>query len=77
MVGRVFGWFAESLKASTEAFFVVLLRKTSWFGRELTEEGKKEQTAWREQRLRSLRGLGLISRRRRARSQEESHVSEP
>jgi hypothetical protein len=36
-----------------------VLRRTSQFGGELTEDGKAEQKLWREQRLRNLRGLAL------------------
>jgi hypothetical protein len=69
MQRRLLGRLVELLKAATDSFLGVLLRWTSWFGRELTEEGKAEQNAWREQRLRNLRGLGLISRRRHGRGQ--------
>jgi hypothetical protein len=40
------------------------LRVTSGFGKELTEEGKKEQARWRELRLKNLQGLSLRSRQR-------------
>ncbi len=64
MFRRIFDWFMECLKAFSDAVLVILLRSTSWFGRELTQDGEVEQDMWREQRLRNIRGLGLISRRR-------------
>jgi len=69
MLRRVFGWFMERIKAFSDTLLVSLLRSTSWFGRELTQEGTVEQEMWREQRLRNIRGLGLISRRRQMRQQ--------
>ncbi len=69
MLRRVFGWFMECIKAFSDTILVGLLRSTSWFGRELTQEGRAEQDMWREQRLRNIRGLGLISRRRQMRQQ--------
>jgi hypothetical protein len=69
MVGRIWIWFLEHFKSLTDAMLVLLLRSTSWFGYELTKDGKMEQAMWREQRLRSIRGLGLISRRRQLRQQ--------
>ena len=70
MLRRIFDWFLEYLKDFSDAVLVILLRTTSWFGRELTQDGKVEQDMWREQRLRNIRGLGLISRRRQIRKQE-------
>jgi hypothetical protein len=49
----------EELKAFSDALLLRLLRSTSGFGRELTEEGSAEQRMHREQRLRNLRGLAL------------------
>ena len=74
MLWRVVEWMLEPVKSLSDRSLLFLLRSTSWFGRELTEEGKAEQNAWREQRLRGIRGLGLISRRRQLR-QEETNVS--
>jgi len=65
----MFDWFMERIKAFSDTILVCLLRSTSWFGRELTQEGRAEQDMWREQRLRNIRGLGLISRRRQMRQQ--------
>ncbi len=69
MLRRIFGWFMEYIKAFSDTILLVLLRSTSWFGRELTQEGRAEQDMWREQRLRNIRGLGLISRRRQMKRQ--------
>ena len=59
---------SEQIKAASDLLVVFFLRSTSQFGGELTEEGKKEQRLWREQRLRNLRGLALRSKERRERS---------
>ncbi|MFB3060869.1 MAG: hypothetical protein ACE10C_05795 [Candidatus Binatia bacterium] len=69
MLRRIFDWFMERIKAFSDTTLAFLLRSTSWFGRELTQEGRAEQDMWREQRLRNIRGLGLISRRRQMRQQ--------
>ena len=61
----------EPVKSLTDRCLISLLRSTSWFGRELTGEGEAEQRAWREQRLRSIRGLGLVSRRRNLRKEAD------
>lgn len=50
-------WLFEHLKDASDEMVMFLLRSTSRFGRELTQEGKAEQTMWRERRLRDLRGL--------------------
>jgi hypothetical protein len=71
MLKRIVEWMLEPVKSLTDWCLVSLLRSTSWFGRELTDEGKAEQGAWREQRLRSIRGLGLISRRRQLRQERK------
>jgi len=55
-------WLVEQLKEVSDLFVILLLRFTSQFGSELTEDGKAEQNLWREQRLRNLRGLALRSR---------------
>ena len=52
-------WLGEEIKSFSDYLIVNLLRATSRFGSELTEEGRAEQKLWREQRLRNLRGLGL------------------
>ena len=69
MLRRIFDWFMEDIKGFSDTILAFLLRSTSWFGRELTQEGRAEQDMWREQRLRNIRGLGLISRRRQMRQQ--------
>ena len=54
----------EWLKDLSDKLVIWLLRASSGFGKELTDEGKREQELWREQRLRNLRGLSLRSRQR-------------
>ena len=57
-------WLSEEIKALSDTLVVLLLRSTSEFGGELTQDGKAEQRLWREQRLRNLKGLALRSRQR-------------
>jgi len=64
-IRRTREWLIEQLKGVSDLFVILLLRFTSQFGSELTEDGKAEQNLWREQRLRNLRGLALRSRERR------------
>ncbi len=71
MIRRIFDWLTEYIKTFSDTMLLLLLRSTSWFGRELTREGRAEQDMWRKQRLRNIRGLGLISRRRQVRQQGE------
>lgn len=54
-------WAYEKLKAFSDFFVILLLRITSQFESELTQDGKTEQRLWRERRLRDLRGLALRS----------------
>lgn len=54
----------EELKAFSDLLVLFLLRVTSQFGSELTEDGKEEQRLWREQQRRNLEGLALRSRQR-------------
>jgi hypothetical protein len=54
----------EWLKDLSDKLVIWLLRASSGFGKELTDDGKREQELWREQRLRNLRGLSLRSRQR-------------
>lgn len=54
----------EELKAFSDLLVLFLLRVTSQFGSELTEDGKAEQRMWREQQRRNLEGLALRSRQR-------------
>jgi hypothetical protein len=55
-------WLGEKIKTLSDYLIVKLLRDTSRFGSELTEDGVAEQKLWREQRLRNLRGLALRAR---------------
>lgn len=54
----------EWIKDLTDRFIIWLLRATSGFAKELTEDGVKEQALWREQRLKNLQGLAQRSRQR-------------
>ncbi|HKA32961.1 MAG TPA: hypothetical protein VKH64_07090 [Candidatus Binatia bacterium] len=66
--------FVEGLKNFSDAAIVNLLRATSRFGAELTDEGRAEQARWREQRMRNLRGLSLRARERAGRSRADEPV---
>src|SRR5204863_2333874 len=62
------GWrerSVEGFKNLTDVWIIDLLRGTSRFGADLTDEGRAEQRRWSEQRLRNLRGLALRARSRR------------
>lgn len=65
-------WFMEEVKALSDRLLLLLLRATSRFGSELTEEGKTEQRLWRERRLRDLRGLALRSRQQQQKVKEKT-----
>jgi hypothetical protein len=54
----------EWIKHLSDKLIIWFLRVTSRFGKELTRDGKAEQAAWREQRLRNLEGLAIRSRER-------------
>jgi hypothetical protein len=54
----------EWIKDLSDKLIIWVLRVTSGFAKELTQDGVKEQTLWREQRLRNLHGLTLRSRQR-------------
>jgi hypothetical protein len=56
--------FMEWIKDLSDRFLIWFLRVTSRFERELTNDGRKEQILWREQRMRNLEGLSLRSRQR-------------
>ena len=53
-------WFRDL----SDRLIIWFLRASSRFGKELTVDGKREQELWREQRLRNLRGLTLLSQER-------------
>ncbi len=65
MSGGLFTWVAEQVKAGTDFLVLLLVRGTSRFESELTEEGRQEQRMWRDRRMRSLKGLALRAGRRR------------
>ena len=54
----------EFLKHLSDVFLISFLKFTSGFGRELTRIGRHEQNLWREQRLRDLKGLSIMSKQR-------------
>jgi hypothetical protein len=54
----------EWIKDLSDKLIIWFLRVTSGFGKELTEDGAKEQALWREQRLKNLQSLSLRSRQR-------------
>jgi hypothetical protein len=61
---RLLEGLVERLKAASDRGIMFLLVSLSEFERELTDEGRAEQTLWREQRLRDLRGLSLRAKQR-------------
>ena len=64
MSGGLFTWIAELIKACSDFLVLLLIRGTSRFESELTDEGRQEQRMWRDRRMRSLKGLALRARRR-------------
>jgi len=54
----------EWLKDLSDKLVIWLLRSTAGFGKELTNDGRREQQQWREQRMRNLQGLAQCSRQR-------------
>ncbi len=54
----------EWVKELSDKLLLGLLRATSQFEGELTQEGRQEQALWRERRLRDLRGLAARSAQR-------------
>jgi hypothetical protein len=58
----------ELLKHYTDKLLIAFLKLTSGFAKELTSIGYEEQKAWREQRLRNLKGLSLMSQQRHAKN---------
>jgi hypothetical protein len=54
----------EWIKDLSDRCLIWFLRVTSRFESELTDDGRKEQVLWREQRMRNLEGLSLRSRQR-------------
>ena len=64
MSGGLFTWFAEQVKACSDFLVLLLIRGTSRFESELTEEGRQEQRMWRDRRMRNIKGLAIRARRR-------------
>jgi hypothetical protein len=54
----------EWIKDLSDRLIIWFLRVTSGFGKELTEDGEKEQALWRAQRVKNLQSLSLRSRQR-------------
>ena len=52
----------ERFKDLTDKLIIWLLHTTSGFGKELTDNGRKEQQHWRDLRWRNLGGLALRTR---------------
>ena len=68
MSGGLFTWIAEQIKTCSDFLVLSLIRGTSRFESELTEEGRQEQRMWRDRRMRNLKGLALRARRRQQQS---------
>lgn len=51
----------EEAKEASDVVVSFLLRATSQFGSELSEDGRAEQRMWRDQRLRDLKELAKQS----------------
>ena len=54
------------IKDLSDKMVIWFLRKTSSFGKELTDAGRAEQLLWREQRLRNLKGLAMRYQQRQS-----------
>lgn len=54
----------EWLKDLSDTILIWFLRRTSGFGKELTQDGRAEQALWRDQQRRNLRALALRSQQR-------------
>ena len=68
MSGGLFNWTSEAIKSVTDSMVILLLRSTSRFETELTQEGREEQRMWRERRTRIIKGLALRAKRRQKRT---------
>ncbi len=64
MSGGLFTWITEQIKTWSDFLVLRLIRGTSRFESELTEEGRQEQRMWRDRRMRNLKGLAIRARRR-------------
>jgi len=62
----------EQIKYLSDKLVLWFLSATSEFGKELTEEGRREQEMWREQRLRNLNGLAIRWQQRHGGKKESS-----
>jgi hypothetical protein len=54
----------ERIKHLSDRLILWFLNATSEFEKELTEAGRREQSMWRQQRLRDLQGLAVRWRQR-------------
>jgi len=68
MSGGLFTWISEALKSVSDWMVILLLRASSRFESELTQEGREEQRMWRERRTRNIKGLALRAKRRQKRT---------
>ena len=68
MSGGLFTGISEAMKSLSDSMLILLLRSTSRFESELTQEGREEQRMWRDRRTRNLKGLALRARRRQRRT---------
>lgn len=64
MSGGLITWVVEQIKACSDFLVLGLIRSTSRFESELTDEGHREQRMWRDRRMRNLKGLSLRAKRR-------------
>ncbi len=62
----------EWVKDLSDRLLLWLLRATSRFEGELTQDGQEEQAMWREQRLRDLQGLTARSVQRFEKKQKSA-----
>lgn len=54
----------EFFKDLSDKLLIWFLKRTSGFGKELTPDGRAEQSLWRDQQRRNLRALALRSQQR-------------
>jgi hypothetical protein len=58
----------EWIRDLSDKLILKFLHATSRFGKELTDEGRREQKHWREQRLKNLQGLTIRWQQRRGKN---------
>jgi hypothetical protein len=62
----------EWIKSISDKLVLWFLHATSGYGKELTPDGRAEQSLWRDQRLRNLEGLAMRSRQRITEKKEQA-----